>query len=338
MAEPAMDEMTAVRRLRADAPVPDHARLAPARRRLLDEIEGRPRRGYGGWRLRALGAVAAVVAAALLSTLTLWGDPTAPADRTAPAPAHRWVYQEIRYDSWPCLWNFAALGYGGAGAFYLTSGPQPCAEQPARRTDDERWMRDDGSRQAVVDDAASGAKGVHEWTPPDETFLSPRAADALVADLPEDPAAALRLIRERSVSDRGTDRDRLTQAQRDFDAVVEVLSGATTVPSGKARTIHRIITGLAGATEPVDTTDGKGRKVLAIGIDGNFRDYAWERNSMQVLLDPETFTYRGVRWVAGMDYYVGGKASGGPFVPRGTTVGMATRLTTVVVDQAGDRD
>ncbi|MFF3203038.1 hypothetical protein [Streptomyces sp. NPDC002962] len=335
MAEPAMDEMTAVRQLRADAPVPDHARLAPARRRLLDEIEGPSRRGYGGWQLRALGAVAAVTAAALLSTLALWGNHTAPGEPAAPAGAHQWVYLESRYDTWQCRTDLGPEGYGEVGAFSMGSGPDPCAKEPARSTDDEVWIRYDGGRQAVGD--ASGADAVHEWGGPNANYLSPQATDALVADLPDDPDAALRMILERSVPDRATYKVRLTQAQRDFDEVVEVLSGATAVPSDKARTIHRVITGLAEATEAVGTTDGTGRKVLAIGIDGNFRDYAWERNSMQVLLDPETFAYRGVRWVAGTDYYVGGKASGGPFVPKGTVLATATRLATVVVDEAGDR-
>ncbi|MFF1439700.1 hypothetical protein [Streptomyces sp. NPDC058295] len=335
MAEPAMDEMTAVRQLRADAPVPDHARLTPARQRLLDEI-GAPRRGYGGWQLRALAVVAAVVAAALLSTLTLRGDHTTPAKPAAPIGAHQWVYLESRYDTWSCRTNLGPQGYGEAGAFYMNPGAEPCTREPARSTDDEAWTRYDGGKQAVGD--ASGTGAVHKWGGPNSNYLSPQATDALVADLPEDPDAALRLILERSVPDRATYKVRLTQAQRDFDEVVEVLSGATDVPSDKARTIHRVITGLAGATEPVDTTDGAGRKVLAIGVDGNFRDYAWERNSMQVLLDPETFAYRGVRWVAGMDYYAGGKASGGPFVPKGTVVATSTRLATVVVDKAGERD
>lgn len=238
-------------------------------------------------------------------------------------------------DTWQCRTDLGPEGYGEVGAFSMGSGPDPCAKEPTRSTDDEVWIRYDGGRQAVGD--ASGADALHEWGGPNANYLSPQATDALVADLPDDPDAALRMILERSVPDRATYKVRLTQAQRDFDEVVEVLSGATAVPSDKARTIHRVITGLAEATEAVGTTDGTGRKVLAIGIDGNFPDHAWERNSMQVLLDPETFAYRGVRWVAGMDYYVGGKASGGPFVPKGTVLATATRLATVVVDEAGDR-
>ncbi|WP_314224740.1 hypothetical protein [Streptomyces zaehneri] len=55
---------------------------------------------------------------------------------------------------------------------------------------------------------------------------------------------------------------------------------------------------------------------------------------MRVLPDPEAFAHRGVRRVAGMDYRVGGKASGGPFVAKGTPLATATRLATVVVRPA----
>ncbi|SER26303.1 hypothetical protein SAMN04487983_1013126 [Streptomyces sp. yr375] len=49
---------------------------------------------------------------------------------------------------------------------------------------------------------------------------------------------------------------------------------------------------------------------------GTFRDHAHERNATQVLLDPETYAYRGIRWVACLGYYAGGKASGGPSPPK----------------------
>ncbi|MFD7873925.1 hypothetical protein ACFV5G_07320 [Streptomyces sp. NPDC059766] len=331
MAEPAMEELAAVRRLRTDAPVPDHARLTPARQRLLDEI-ARPRRRYGGWQLRALGAVAAVVAAALLSTLTLRGEHTAPVEPAAPIGPHQWVY--VKYQYTECKSDVIGPGCSEVAELYMDPGGDPCTTNPARSHNGEEWNRYDGRWQAF---ARSNGAAVDVRDRPTGVLLSPKADDALVADLPDDPDAALRLILKQSPLDRAVYKKRQTQAQRDFDHVVDVLCGATTVPADKARTIHRVLTGLAGATEPVSTTDGAGRKVLAFGVDGNFRDYAWERNSRQVLLDPETFAFRGVRWVAGLDYYAGSKAAGVPFVPKGAVVGMATRLRTVVVDKAGER-
>ncbi|TQJ55064.1 hypothetical protein OHU34_17280 [Streptomyces sp. NBC_00080] len=343
MAEPAMDEMTAVRQLRADAPVPDLARLAPARRRLLDEIEGRPRHGRAGWKLKAAGAVAAVTAAALLSTLTLHEDdrtPAQPVPTATPRPTS-WVFHQVRLDT-VCDAGMSPSDYSEAGMFQLwPDGKRPCDTKTKTSLDSYRWIRYDGTSTALADrntDPADVQVRTDPIGPLSREMLAPRETDALLAALPDDPDAALRSILRKSVPTRVTSAWRLTQAQRDFDEVIEVLSGASAVPADKARTIYRIITGLEGATEPAGATDGAGRKVLAIGIDGNFRDYAYERNSMQVLLDPETFAYRGVRWVAGIDYYVGGKASGGPFVAKGTVLGTATRVATVVVDKAGDRN
>ncbi|MFD9393395.1 hypothetical protein ACFWBB_22525 [Streptomyces sp. NPDC060000] len=342
MAEPAMDEMTAVRLLRADVPVPDHARLTPARQRLLDEIAGQPRHGRAGWKLRTAGAVAAVTAAALLSTLTLREDdrtPTQPAP-TATARPTSWVYHHVQLDALDCGVGRSTLD-GETGRVNLSPGQGPCETTTTRRLDADRWIRYDGMSTAMPDQNTSDPDDVQVWNEPVQQTLEtlpPRQADALLAALPDDPDSALRAILEKSVPTRVTSAYRLTPAQRDFDEVVEVLSGASAVPADKARTIYRIITGLEGATEPVQVTDGAGREVLAIGVDGNFRDYAWERNSLQVLLDPHTFAYRGVRWVAGLGYYVGGKASGGPFLTKGTVLATATRVATVVVDKAGERD
>ncbi|MFE1926623.1 hypothetical protein ACWC9X_11400 [Streptomyces asoensis] len=352
MAEPVTDEMTAVRRLRADAPLPDHARLAPAHRRLLDEIGERPRRGRTGWtgrtgwKLKAAGAVAAVTAAALLSTLMLPADDGTPArpDRTAVPPPTSWVFQEVRLDS-VCRPAPGPSMFSEAGGLELNPfGKQPCDPDTKTKTltDLTRWVRYDGRAQATPSGDQRDPDGLmvddHPVFPSSWTMLAPRETDALLAGLPDDPGAALKWILAKSVPTRVTTAGRLTQAQRDFNEVMEVLTGASSVPADKARTIYRIITGLKGATEPVRVTDGVGRKVLAIGVDGTVHDADWERNSMQVLLDPETFAYRGVRWVAGVSYYVDGKAAGGPLVRKGTVVGMATRVATVVVDEAGDRN
>lgn len=74
-----MDELTQLRELRADAPVPDRAALAPGRALLTDAIAGRSRRTRrlrADWRIASLGAVVAITAAALFITQIV--DATAP--------------------------------------------------------------------------------------------------------------------------------------------------------------------------------------------------------------------------------------------------------------------
>jgi hypothetical protein len=281
------------------------------------------------------GAFASVVAIALLSTLVLphEGKPTASEVR-----AHRWVYQDVRWDTWQC--GVGAGGYSEVGSFNLGPASQSCRAEPAAPAYKSRWIRYDGSAIATPDESTGDPDDVDVWEgdfPAGWGMLPPAEADDLVAHLPAEPAAALRVIRSRAVPSRLAGSLRLTQAQRDFAEVVGVLSAASAIPPHKARTIYQVVTGLAGATAPVRVTDGAGWPAVAVGVEGEHRDSSDQRNAMQVLLDPESLTYRGVRYVAGLDYYVGGRASGGPLVAKGTVVATATRIVTALVGEAGER-
>lgn len=84
-----MDELTQLRELRADAPVPDRAALAPGRALLTDAIAGRNRRTRrlrADWRIASLGAVVAITAAALIATQVV--DTSAPRHGHLAARAH----------------------------------------------------------------------------------------------------------------------------------------------------------------------------------------------------------------------------------------------------------
>ncbi|WRZ87770.1 hypothetical protein OHB54_00880 [Streptomyces sp. NBC_01007] len=331
-----MDEMTAVRRFRAQTPVPDDARIAAGHRRLQAGIARtrpaqRPRQQFA-----MAGAVASVVATALLSTLVLRHEDTSPA---APRPpAQRWVYQEVRWDTWQC--GTGTDRYSEVGSFNLGPASPSCHAAPAAPRDKDKWIRYDGSALATPDESTTDPRDVDVWEGNYQAgweMLPPQAADDLVTDLPADPAAALRLIRTRSDPARFAGTQRLTPAQRDFAKVVGVFSTAPDLPPDKARTLYEVIRRLAGATEPARARDGAGRTVLAIGVEGQYRDSSDERNGMQVLLDPTSLAYRGVRYVAGLDYYIGGQASEGPFVAKGTVVATATRVSTALVNRAGQR-
>jgi hypothetical protein len=328
--------MAAVRRFRAEVSVPDDARIAVGHRRLQAGIAGtrsarRPRRQFA-----MAGAVASVVTTALLSTLVLRYEGTSPA---TPHPrAQRWVYQDVRWDTWQC--GTSTYRYSEVGSFDLGPASPSCHAQPAAPVDKDKWIRYDGSALATPDESTTDPRDVDVWEGNYQAgweMLPPEAADDLVAGLPTDPAAALRLIRTRSVPTRFASTLRLTPAQRDFADVVAVFSTASSLLRDKARTLYEVIRRLAGVTEPSRVTDGAGRTVLAIGVEGEYRDSSDERNGMQVLLDPTSLAYRGVRYVAGLDYRIGGEGSGDPFVAKGTVVAMATRVSTALVDEAGQR-
>ncbi|MEU2262309.1 hypothetical protein ABZ557_18995 [Streptomyces sp. NPDC019645] len=325
-----MDELHSVRELRAHIPSPDAARLASGRQRLLDEI-ARPRRPGRGWSLAAVAAATAVIAVAVLATLLPGNPPPAPA---APPRGDQWVHHTVRTDGWSCGYDGTPDGYYMEGlgweldnrAFNRTL--PPCSPEPRHLETDEHWMRYDGS-QATRD----GNRVLENVLPYLPDSLTPQKSDALMAELPEDdPEGVLRLIRRQSIPTRLVSANRKTQSQRDYDEIVEVLAGAPAATTDQRRILYRVITGLDGATRPVTTTDGIGRKVVAIGVEGNQRDYPGQRNTYQVLLDPRTYVYRGARVVAGLGYYVNGKASGGPFVAKGTVIATVTRERTEIVD------
>ncbi|MCK8676118.1 hypothetical protein [Streptomyces lichenis] len=336
-----MDEMARLRRFRAEAPDPDPARLASARRRLQQRLDShQPRRRNAGWWLTSLATAAAVSVVAFLCALPL-RSAGAPADPATPVPqAHRWVYQEVRWDTWDCASGASTSGFSEVGPFDLGPAAPRCRAEPARQVRRDKWVRYDGGALAMPAGPSGRPGDVDVWEGRYQggwQMLSPDASDRLVADLPADRAAALRMIRARSVPDQLVGAGRSTAAQRDFSKIVELMAGASDIADGKAVLLRDLVAGLAGATAPVRVTDGAGRPALALGVDGYARDYSDERNALQVLLDPDTFAYRGVRYVAGVDYRVGGGSSGGPFVREGTVVATATRLRTEVVDTSGTR-
>ncbi|MEU0668654.1 hypothetical protein ABZ508_09000 [Streptomyces lavendulocolor] len=338
-----MDEMRTLQDFRADAPVPDRARLAPGHRRLLDEA-GRPgRRLRGGWWLAVAGAAAAVTTVATLVTLLPGApEPSAPAAPAAPTGAPRADQFIHRETTW---WSVRCGGMGSGGPFMemlslkLEPGPsEPCDLTKRSAHTEEAWNRYDGWSErpgtpTPPPQTATGARSNGAGT----DSLAPRQADALVADLPDDPGAALRMIRERSVPSRVVSAPRLTQAQRDFEEIAEVWATATSVPREKSRLLFRIAGELDGARLTATAVPEAGKTFTALWVEGNHRDHSFERNTFRLLLDPETQEFEGVQLVAGMNYYIRGKKSGRPHVAKGTVLATGLRVTTEVVDTRGAR-
>ncbi|MGI5483410.1 hypothetical protein [Streptomyces lavendofoliae] len=333
-----MDEMRTLQDFRADAPEPGRARLAPGHRRLLDEATRPRRRVRGGWWLAVAGAAAAVTAVAALATLLPSGHRPAP---TAVKPrADQWVYRKTEWRTVDC--GLSGSGHEGMETLGIdlryAKDEKPCDLRFQRPRTEEAWGRYDGWKEILGPEVppaqtASGARHGGAGT----DLLTPRQSDSLVEDLPDDTDAALVLIRKRSIPTAAANAWRLTQAQRDFREIAEVLATATTVPKEKGRLLIRTAGKLPGA-KLTSTVVPDGRETLmALGVEGNHRDYAWERNTFELLFDPRTQAFRGFRLVAGTGYYVGGKKSGGPYVAKGAVLATAVRVTTAIVDARGAR-
>lgn len=322
-----MDETTIVGELRADAPLPDRARLAPGRQRLLDSAAsgGRAGRLRSDWRTAAVGAVAAITVAAVTVTLLVGGDghDKAPAsllsgagkvgsakdvlldaaamveDDPVPSPgAKQWIYtRESTYN--------ASMDETSGVVVDLEPGEDPSAgsSKPAPGMPD--------SENSVIL-RGPGPHELEDWLPfgnpaaekgKNDDDYSPRAIFAFLADLPDDPAKVLEKVLKFYPSDSGGSE---TPDEHAFRALGLMFVEQPIVhPKGVAK-VYRAMAEIPG-TKASRVTDTAGRETIAIarkdsgGPDADLRTY---------LLDPATGLPVGEQWIAGKDSPTGDAADG----------------------------
>ncbi|TFI30070.1 MULTISPECIES: CU044_5270 family protein [Streptomyces] len=328
-----MDETQFVRDLRAGAPLPDRTRLAPGRRRLLDEatsggLMSRLRGLRSDWRTAAVGAVAAMTAAALSATLLVGGgDPAAeesllsgraPAgsaaevlrtaalmvgDDPVPAPrADQWIYVRERYydvvrEEKPAgLVAQPDVNYHPLGEKkYLVPKPDGIPRDQA-----EEWI-------PYADQDAERSRTDQKY--------SAREIFRFLADLPDDPKAILDEVRAFYPANPPENPE--TPDEHAFRALgLLAVQQPVPHPQGLAK-IYRTLATIPGirASRVVDLT---GREALAIsraesgGPPGHVRAY---------LLRPSTGLPVGQRWTADADgsYTEGEYGDGTPAADTPTT-------------------
>ena len=121
---------------------------------------------------------------------------------------------------------------------------------------------------------------------------------------------------------------------RDFDAVVEAL-GQPVLPAAARADLFDALATIPGVTVDDDAEpDLLGDPVLAVTLD-RAPDASGLLSRRELLLDPDTYAYRGVRVTALEDGRVGGAK--GPEVTAGQTWYEDTVADAVVVDRPGQR-
>ncbi|MFF3177096.1 CU044_5270 family protein [Streptomyces sp. NPDC057900] len=259
------DEMTLVRALRADAPVPDRSSLAEGRQRLT-EAAGRRRGRRADWRLTAVAATAAVAAAAVLGTQFLGGEQDVrPGARTAAvvelgsaAPVLRDAAAEVADDPVPAP---------RAGQWVYTKDLEIRAqedgpgEERGGRRETEHWYR-------YADPEFENGKAGDD--------RSPRERFQFLAQLPQDPAQVKKRAR---AFYPGEDE---SVAAHDFRALSLLAASCPAEPKGLAA-VYRAMATVPGL-RAVRTRDALDRPVIGIRFPG-------ERGLL--LLDAETFRYAG---------------------------------------------
>jgi hypothetical protein len=304
-----MDEMTLVRDFRADAPVgaPTAARAA-----LLEAIEP-GRRARGRWAIAATAAMAIVATALVVQT----GPAASPSAATvlgrAAAVAAGDPVPRPRDDQW-----VLQTMYGGA-----TTG------EPFEMVPGEGWTRFDGTQFAAA--PSDHPEDLHVQALVDDPRIpSPAEWYDAAARLPHEPAALLSALRDSGLvhSDGGS------KAVRDYTAVVEAI-GQPVLPARARGDLFRALAAIPGVAIDDDAEpDLLGDRVLAVTLD-RAPDASGLLSRRELLLDPDSYAYRGVRVTALEDGRVGGAK--GSEVSSGETWYEDTVTDAVIVDRPGQR-
>ncbi|MFD4771032.1 CU044_5270 family protein [Streptomyces niveus] len=339
-----MDETPLVRDLRADAPVPDRARLAPGRRRLLDAATsgGRMSRLRGlrsDWRTAAVGAVAAITAAALSATLLVGGgDPATeapPLSGRAPAGSAADVLRTaalmVGDDPVPApradQWIYVREGYYSMVREEKPDGLVAQSDVNYHPLGEKKYFvpKANGLPRAEAEEWIPYADPDAERGRTDQKY-SVREIFRFLADLPDDPKAILDEVRAFYPANPPENPE--TPDEHAFRALVLLTVQQPVLhPKGLAK-VYRTLATIPGV-QVRSATDHLRRNVLAVsreesgGPPGHVREY---------LLDSSTGLPVGQRWTADADGSYAEGEYGGP-TPAGDRPATTWKKGDVLVER-----
>ncbi|MCX4394591.1 CU044_5270 family protein [Streptomyces sp. NBC_01767] len=327
-----MDEMTQLRELRADAPVPDRGTLAPGRQRLTEAAASgrRARRLRADWRLAAVGAAAAITVAAVLGTQL--GDAAAPS-RSGPAL----TTGTLRLDSPAEVLNQAADALE----------KQPAGPEPR----DDQWIYTRTAQRASQGDQNGASLGPatydpDSWVPYDNSAAAEKGKDPdyrtarqvyrAANALPDDPARLLAEIRSFYPTGNTAEDPPEREAQHSFRAIGLMAEAYPVAPAALAR-IYRAMATIPGVRVTGHLVkDAAGREAIAIT-----RKEDGSHEQREILIDPHDFGYAGQRFVVAEDYaqtLSDGKVERQTFrFEAGQVLTSEARTEAAVVDAKGEK-
>ncbi|MEV1088398.1 CU044_5270 family protein [Streptomyces microflavus] len=336
-----MDEMTRLRELRADAPVPDRAGLAPGRERLTDAIAGKDRRRtfalrlrpmLRDWRVTSLGAVVAVTAAALVITQVVGTSAPAP---SAPAT----VVGDLDLSS-----PAAALNRAADHLERQEVPPEPRADQWIYIREVDGWQEQQWEElPEKVRKKTPMTYSPDQWVPYDDKAAENDASDTdyrtaresyrIAAALPEDPEALLARLREVFPTGNGPDGAPEAKDEHSFRALAVLLESYPIPPDALARIYRAMAT--VGGVKVTDhlIRDASGREVIAVT-----RKYDESDSRREILIDPVDYSYAGNRDVVTRTHEVPAPEGLAPIVQkRGEVLIDIARTHAAVVDRKGQK-
>ena len=333
-----MDELTKVRELRADAPLPDRARLAPGRARLIEAARAGERRREL-WRRREfviVGVVAAVTAVAVTVSLLVGGGAghrVQPASSPSATPGPRLkgvsAAEFLRRAADVLAAEPDGTAPGAKQWVYTKDAREPLDEKRAKAggmlgPEQESWLRYDGTATAGPRWNAKGEDTgkltitpMHLENGAEGDDRSPREMYRVLAALPADAQGTLEYLREKNAI---ADNKGESQAKADYNEI-SVLLNAKVMPAKGLASLYRALATLPGGEltdHLVDTAAGRRAVALDYGRTADAKLGKVMRD--QWLIDPRTYQIVGMRLVSG-DQVLGG----------------SSLVATAVVDEAGDR-
>lgn len=298
-----MDEMTAVRELRAEAPPAERAPLLAGRDRLLREAAGRTRarRLRGDWRLTAAATAAVITAVALIGT-QLVDRGTSGVQPGAGYTLELGSAKDLLNDAADAIAAGPAVTARDGQWIYVKSIETNVTDEEPDPQTSEDWM-------AYADPKMENGKAGDDH--------SPREEYAFLKTLPDDPAKVRAKARAFFYATYKSE----TRTQHEYRALVAVLSRAYAYdPAGLAK-VYRALATIPGI-QAAEVEDTAGRSAYALYL----KNPATDRD--EVLLDPATYLYAGYRSVA---------QSGSLQWDKGDVMLSGARLVTAVVDKKGER-
>jgi hypothetical protein len=294
---------------------PSPAAYAQARAALLDRA--RPRRGIRFVRVAVVGVLALAILAAVSVAENLGGTGAEVPDATAAVLERAAVAVETkpftapRDDQWIYIEDLITWADG--------------------KTETSRgWRRADGMGMAWIRGNGRLQVEIHE------PRLNPRTGRPIpgvfegykeMAALPTDPAALLRWAYRRAENVTGAGMNEHGDVYLMFNHMLR----ENILPPELEAAIFRALKLIPGVTV-LDTVDVLGRPAIALGLGTS--DWLHE----ELLLDKETYAYRGERSTVVRDAIIDPFKAGNPRgeVKKGSKV-VAARVVTAIVDRAGQR-
>ncbi|MEU6278253.1 CU044_5270 family protein [Streptomyces populi] len=318
-----MDEMTEVRELRAQMPVPDRARLAPGRARLTEAVRASESR-RALWRRREfaiVAVVAAVTAVAVTATLLVGGKDTGRTVQPAATPGVRFkgvsAAEFLRQAADAVQTQPDGTVPTAKQWIYTKTSQEPLNKAHPETGALENWIRYDGSASAFrLGDRPLDVTKLHLENGGAGDDRSPREMYRVLTALPAGGEATLKALREQ---DAIADSNQDSQASNDYDEIGVLLS-ADVMPAKGLASLYRALALLPGGKVTghlVDTTAG--RRVIALNY-GRGKDPRTGRPMYdQWLIDPQTCLLVGSR-----------------MIEDGKAVGGESLIRRAVVDKAGE--